>query len=106
MAAINGFEEFSIISWTSNKDGPFGSLPNSDMSAPAIKVLPSHMITIAWTSLFSIAFLIPISKPSLTFADRALTGGEFKVRTPTLSITSNFVTSLIAVIFFPFTLSK
>ena len=49
---------------------------------------------------------MPLSRPSLTFADKAFTGGEFKVITPTFSNTSNFVTSLIAVIFFPFTLGK
>ena len=65
------------------------------ISAPAINVLPSHIITIDLTELSSIAALTPLFKPSLTFADKAFTGGEFKVITATSSLTSRVVTSLM-----------
>ncbi len=39
IAATTGLGELSIASWTSNRLAPFGALPNSLMSAPAMKVL-------------------------------------------------------------------
>ena len=71
-----------------------GALPNSVMSAPAINVLPSHIITIELTALSLIAASTPLFKPSLTLAERALTGGELSVITATESVTSRLVTSL------------
>ena len=64
-----------------------------------MKVLPSQIITIDFTELFSMAALTPLFKPSLTFAERAFTGGELSVITATSSLTSRLVTSLITVIF-------
>ena len=69
------------------------------MSAPAINVLPSQINTIAFVSSSSMACLTPTCSPSLTFAERALTGGEFKVSTAIFDSISKFVTSLIAGIF-------
>ena len=83
-----------------------GSFPNSEISAPAMKVLPSHMIIIASVSLSLLALVIPLYNPSLTVADRAFTGGEFRVIIEIFSSFSIVVTSFIEVIFFPFTNRK
>ena len=72
------------------------------MSAPAMKVRPSQMITIDFTSSFLIADPTPSFNPSLTLAERAFTGGEFRVITATSSFTSKVVTSLMVVIFTSF----
>ena len=64
-----------------------------------MKVLPSHIITIDFIESSFSASLIPLCKPSLTFADKAFTGGEFRVKTATSSLTSKVVTSFIVGIF-------
>ena len=53
------------------------------------------MITIDFTDSSSMAALTPLFNPSLTFADKALTGGELRVRTATESLISKDVTSLM-----------
>ena len=83
-----------------------GSFPNSEISAPAIKVLPLQIITIASVSLSFLASVTPLCNPSRTGADRALTGGESRVMMEMLESFSSVVTSFIAVIFFPFTNRK
>ena len=90
------------MSCTSYNEGPLGAWPNSVISAPAIKVLPSQIITIDFTSSFLIADPTPSFNPSLTFAERAFTGGEFKVTTATSSFISKVVTSLMVVIIISF----
>jgi hypothetical protein len=50
IAATTGLGEFSIISWTSKRLGPAMAPPNSVMSAPAMKVRPSQISTIALAS--------------------------------------------------------
>ena len=47
IAAITGLGESSIIPCTSNSEGPAMAPPNSVMSAPAMKVRPSQISTIA-----------------------------------------------------------
>ena len=60
------------------------------------------MITIDLTSSFFIADPTPSFNPSLTFAERAFTGGEFKVSTATSSFISKVVTSFMVVIIISF----
>ena len=60
-----------------------GGLPNSVMSAPAKKVLPSQRITTAFTPSSSAACLIAASNPSRTAAPRAFTGGLSETMTST-----------------------
>src|SRR5215469_18212346 len=100
MAAITGLGEFSITFWTSNRLAPFGALPNSLMSAPAMNVLPSQTSTIALVLASAIAFLKPSANPSRTGAERAFTGGELSVRTAISPSFARSVTSLMADILF------
>ena len=60
------------------------------------------MITMDFTASFLIADPTPSFRPSLTLAERAFTGGEFKVTTATSSFISKVVTSLMVVIFISF----
>ena len=83
MAAITGLGEFSIASCTSNRLAPFCAPPNSVMSAPAMKVRPSQISTIALAPASSAAAFMPPARPSRTLADKAFTGGELSVITPT-----------------------
>ena len=76
------------------------------MSAPAIKVLPSQIMTIDLMESSSIAALTPLFNPSLTLADKAFTGGELSVKTATPSLTSRVVTSLMVGIFIPYIISS
>ena len=76
------------------------------MSAPAIKVLPSQIMTIDLTESSSIAALTPLLRPSLTLADKAFTGGELRVKTATPSLTSRVVTSLMVGIYIPYLISN
>ena len=94
------------MSWTSKREGPLGACPNSVISAPAMKVLPSQINTIAFTFSSSMACFTPTCNPSLTLAESALTGGEFKVKIAILDSTSKLVTSFIAAMFTPFIVSK
>ena len=64
-----------------------------------MKVLPSQIMTIDFTDPSSIAALTPLFNPSLTFADKAFTGGEFRVITATSPLISKLVTSFMVGIF-------
>jgi len=79
IAAITALGLFSIMFWTSNRLAPFEAPPNSLMSAPAMKVRPAQISTMALTASSAMAALKPSKSPSRTFADRAFTGGEFSV---------------------------
>ena len=94
MAAITGFGEFSMVACTSGRLAPFMAPPNSVMSAPAMKVRPSQISTPALASE-AMACLKPSNSPSRTLADRAFTGGEFRVTTATSPSRARVVTSLI-----------
>jgi hypothetical protein len=96
IAAITGLEAPSIVSCTSNREAPRGALPNSLMSAPAMKVRPSQISTIALAAESATARSIPAFSPSRTSADSAFTGGEFSVRTATSPSMLRSVTVLIA----------
>jgi hypothetical protein len=52
------------------------------------------------------ACFTPTCNPSLTLAESALTGGEFKVKTAILDSTSKLVTSFILGMFAPFKFSR
>ena len=52
MAAIIGFVDASTSLSNSGKEGSMGGFPNSEMSAPAIKVRPSQIKTIAKEASF------------------------------------------------------
>src|SRR6202158_4249106 len=93
MAATIGFGEFSISVSTSCRPGGFGGLPNSVMSAPAIKVRPSQVRTIAFTSGSAIALLMHSRIPPRTAALSAFTGGLLTVTMPTTSRRSSLTTS-------------
>ena len=75
MAAMIGFGEFSIATSTSCRPGGFGGLPNSVMSAPAMKVRPPQVSTIAFTSGSAIAAFMQSKIPPRTAALSAFTGG-------------------------------
>ena len=100
MAAITGLGAFSIISWTSNREGPREAPPNSVMSAPAMKVRPSQISTMALTAGSAVAALKPSNRPSRTLAERAFTGGEFRVMTAMSPSIERSVTGLMAVMRF------
>ena len=85
MAAMIGFGEFSIGTSTSARPGGFGGLPNSVMSAPAMKVRPPQVSTIAFTSASAIAAFMHSKMPPRTAALSALTGG---LSTVTMAMTS------------------
>ena len=85
MAAMIGFGEFSIRTSTSARPGGFGGLPNSVMSAPAMKVRPPQVSTIALTSGSAIALFMHSKMPPRTAALSALTGGLLTV---TMAMTS------------------
>jgi len=83
--ATIGFGEFSITVSTSCRPGGFGGLPNSVMSAPAMKVRPPQVKTIALISRSAIAFFMHSRMPPRTAALSALTGGLSTVTMPTTS---------------------
>src|ERR1700730_9844005 len=85
MAAMIGLVEFSISVSTSCRPGGFGGLPNSVMSAPAIKVRPPQVRTIAFTSGSAMARLMQSRMPPRTAALNAFTGG---LSTVTMAMTS------------------
>jgi hypothetical protein len=66
-----------------------------------MKVRPSQIRTMDLTAASSIAALIPSWMPSRTLAERAFTGGEFRVRTPISPSTVRSATALMAVMAFP-----
>src|SRR5450631_613016 len=85
MAAMIGLGEFSISVSTSCRPGGFGGLPNSVMSAPAMKVRPPQVRTIAFTSGSAMARLMQSKMPPRTAALSAFTGG---LSTVTMAMTS------------------
>src|SRR5258705_2113572 len=93
MAAMIGFGEFSIRVSTSCKPGGFGGLPNSVMRAPAIKVRPPQVSTIAFTSGSAMALLMPSRIPPRTAALSAFTGGLLTVTVAIPSRLSSLTTS-------------
>src|ERR1700675_1754006 len=93
MAATIGFGEFSIAVSTSWRPGGIGGLPNSVMSAPAMKVRPAQVRTIAFTSGSAIALVMHSRMPPRTAALSALTGGLLTVTMATTSRRSSLTTS-------------
>src|SRR6476620_9963163 len=93
MAATIGFGEFSISLSTSCRPGGFGGLPNSVMSAPAMKVRPAQVSTIAFTSGSAIACFMQSRIPPRTAALSAFTGGLLTVTIATASLRSSLTTS-------------
>src|SRR5438874_70101 len=71
-----GFGEFSIRTSTSARPGGFGGLPNSVMSAPAMKVRPAQVSTIALTSASAIALFmhskVPLDRSFVVALSRGL----------------------------------
>ena len=82
--------------WTSNRLAPFWAPPNSLMSAPAMKVRPSQISTMALTSASLMAASKAPARPSRTPADRAFTGGELRVTMAISPSRVRSVTELIA----------
>src|SRR6202051_2018164 len=93
MAATIGFGEFSMTVSTSCRPGGFGGLPNSVMSAPAIKVRPPQVRTIAFTSGSAMALFMHSRIPPRTAALSAFTGGLLIVTMATTSRRSSLTTS-------------
>src|SRR6202140_4404104 len=93
MAATIGFGLLSITASTSCRPGGFGGLPNSVMSAPAIKVRPPQVRTIAFTSGSAIALFMQSRIPPRTAALSAFTGGLLTVTMPITSRRSSLTTS-------------
>jgi hypothetical protein len=85
MAATIGFGEFSSSVSTSLRPGGFGGLPNSVMSAPAMKVRPAQVSTMACTCGSAIALLMHSRMPPRTAALSAFTGGLLTVTMATTS---------------------
>src|SRR5436305_1797280 len=79
MAATTGFGQFSSAEITSPRLGGCGGLPNSVMSAPAMKVRPPQVSTIAFTSASEAAVFTFSKMPRRTAAESAFTGGLFTV---------------------------
>src|SRR6202165_650698 len=93
MAATIGFGEFSISVSTSFRPGGFGGLPNSVMSAPAMKVRPAQVSTIAFPSGFATPLLMHSHTPPRTAALSAFTGGLLTVTMAMTSRRSSLTTS-------------
>src|ERR1700704_3448963 len=104
MATRIGFGEFSISVSTSCRPGGFGGLPNSVMSAPAIKVRPPQVKTIAFTSGSAMALFMHSKMPPRTAALSAFTGGLLTVTMAMTSRRSSLTTSFtglsLAILFF------
>ena len=92
-----GFGEFSISVSTSLRPGGFGGLPNSVMSAPAIKVRPAQVSTIAFTSGSAMALLTHSRMPPRTAALSAFTGGLSIVTMAMTSRRSSLTTSFTGI---------
>src|ERR1700722_4676127 len=93
MAAMIGFGLFSIATKASCRPGGFGGLPNSVMSAPAIKVRPAQVRTIAFSSGSAMALFMHSRIPPRTAALSAFTGGLLIVTMATTSRRSSLTTS-------------
>src|SRR5450631_4694533 len=83
MAATMGFEHDSIRAISKASGGCWGVLPNSRISAPAMKVRPAQAMMMALTAGSVSARSIASSNQALTAADSALTGGFSTVTTAT-----------------------
>ena len=81
MAAITGLVAFSTTSCRLRSVGSTGGLPNSVMSAPAKKVRPSQISTMAPTAESPMAVSTALATPWRTALERAFTGGELTVMT-------------------------
>src|SRR5699024_281325 len=79
------------------------SLPNSEMSAPAMNVRPAHTSTIACAASSALAAANASLSPERTACDSALTGGESTVTTAMPSSISRVTTSLKSCICCPLT---
>ena len=79
-------------------EAPLGGLPNSEMSAPAMKVRPSQISTMAFDRGVGRCLRDAGLRPSRTFADSAFTGGELSVSTATSPSRVRSVTELMAAI--------
>src|SRR6202140_1324555 len=93
MAAMIGLGLFSIATSASCRPGGFGGFPNSVMSAPAIKVRPPQVRTIAFTSGSAIALFMQSRIPPRTAVLSAFTGGLLTVAMPITSRRSSLTTS-------------
>src|SRR5438093_484939 len=82
MAATTGLGLDSIFSSTLCRSGGWGGLPNSRISAPAMKVRPPPMMTRALTPGSSIPLARPSISPWRTPWASALTGGLLTVMAP------------------------
>ena len=94
MAATTGLLLPSIAASTLWRSGGRGGLPNSRMSAPAMKVRPAPMMTMASTAESATPWAMASRRPWRTPWESALTGGLFTVMTPTLPCLSNVTRSL------------
>ena len=83
MAATTGLLQFSIFRHTSGSDGGCGVLPNSRMSAPAMKLRPAPAISTALAAPSASAASMAATRPRRTSTPRALTGGLSMVTTNT-----------------------
>ena len=83
MPATIGFGHFSWMAFTSRSPGSFGGLPNSVMSAPAMKVRPSQTSATARTAGSAAARSTPSLMPARTAWASAFTGGLSTVMTAT-----------------------
>src|SRR3954470_5439029 len=101
---MTGFGAFSIAACVAGSDAPLGGFPNSVMSAPAMKVRPSQISTMALALGLAPAFSIPSLMPSRTAAESAFTGGEFTVSTAMSPSRLRSVTELMAAMVAPLTL--
>src|SRR6516165_3456904 len=101
MAAMIGFGPPSRTPCSSGKVAPFGGLPNSAISAPAMKVRPAQITTMALTSGSAAALATPSRSPLRTSAESALTGGELIVTAAISPARDRSVTEFTAVIAHP-----
>jgi hypothetical protein len=83
MAATTGLVQFSIFRQASGSEGCCGGLPNSRMSAPAMKLRPAPTISTALAALSASAASMAATRPRRTSTPRALTGGLSMVTTNT-----------------------
>src|ERR1700689_340641 len=89
MAATMGFAELSTALMASCRPGDSGGLPNSVMSAPAMKVRPSQASTPTLISGSCASFATPSMRAARTPTLMALTGGLLIQMIPTLPRFSN-----------------
>src|SRR5580700_980011 len=89
MAATIGFTELSTALMASCSPGDSGGLPNSVMSAPAMKVRPSQARTPTLISGSCASFATPSMRAARTPTLMALTGGLLIQMIPTLPRFSN-----------------